>query len=55
MKCVNRQIDNEYESSDIASQGKLRSLSILITLNVLIHELLNKLWTSLSLTQQKFK
>ena len=51
MKYVKHQIDNEYESSDIASQGVLKSLSIFITANAPIHELLNELWTSLPLTQ----
>ena len=46
MKCVNHQIDNEYESSDIASQGELRSLSILIKINVVAQVIMiyNMLW-----------
>ena len=55
MKYVKHQFSNEYENRNIASQEELRSLSILITLNVPIYELLNELWTSLSLTQEKFK
>ena len=50
-------IDDEYESSNIASQKELRSNSGNINLNhtmyiaLLIYQLLNILWTSLSLTQ----
>ena len=48
-------IDDEYESSDIASQkelGVFLVISILIILGTPIYQLLNKLWTSLSLTQK---
>ena len=49
-------IDDKYESSNIASQKELRNISgniNLITLGIPICQLhiLNKLWTSLSLTQ----
>ena len=59
MKYSQTLIDDEYESSNIASQKELKAfvvISILITLYVAIpvYQLLNKLWTSLSLTQ-KFK
>ena len=55
MKYVKHQFANEYENGNIAFQEKLISLSIIITLNVPIYEILNELWTSLSLTQEKFK
>ena len=48
-------IDDEYESINITSQKELRSISGNINLNhtryIPIYQLLNKLWTSLSLTQ----
>ena len=62
MKHNQRLIDDEYESSNIASQKELRSISGNTNLNhtmylaIPIYQLLNNiiLWTSLSLTQ-KFK
>ena len=62
MKHNQRLIDDEYESSNIASQKELRSISGNTDLNhamylaIPIYQLLNNiiLWTSLSLTQ-KFK
>ena len=55
--------DDEYESSNyyIASQKETERISGYTNLNhiigiyVPIYQLLNKLWTSLSLTQLKFK
>ena len=44
-------IDDEYEGSNIASQKELGSTSGKITLGIAIYQLLNKFWTSLSLTQ----
>ena len=48
-------IDDEYKSINITSQKELRSISGNINLNhtryIPIYQLLNKLWTSLSLTQ----
>ena len=57
MKYSQTLIDDEYESSNIASQKELKVfvvISILITLRsyIPIYQLLNKLWTSLSLTQE---
>ena len=48
-------IDDEYKSINITSQKELRSISGNIILNhtryIPIYQLLNKPWTSLSLTQ----
>ena len=47
-------IHDEYESSSIASQVELKSflvIAILITLDIPIYQLPNKLWATLSLTQ----
>ena len=54
MKYSQTLIDDEYKSSNIASQKELGSISGNINLNhtgYIIYQLLNKLWTSLSLTQ----
>ena len=51
MKYSQTLIDDEYESSNIASQKELGSISIVNTLGIPIYQLLNKLWTSLSLIQ----
>ena len=50
MKYCQTLIDDDYESSNIASQKELGSISgiilILNTLSIPIYQLLNKLWTS---------
>ena len=58
MKYSQTLIGDEYEGSNIASQeelGGISGISILITLDIPIYQLLNKLWTSFSLTQLSFK
>ena len=58
MKYSQTLIDDKYKSGNIASQKNLKAflvISILITLGIPIYQLLNKLRTPLSLTQQKFK
>ena len=54
MKCAKCKTDDDYESSNIAFQEELRIflvISILITSDIPIYQLLNEFWTSLSLTQ----
>ena len=46
MKYSQTLIDDQYESNKIASQKEFLVISILITLNIPIYQLLNELWTS---------
>ena len=55
MKYSQTLIDDAYESNNIASQEKLRSISVLITLGIPIYQVLNKLWTSIFTDTIKFK